>query len=283
MAVILVLDVGTTTMRAALVDDRLQVVAIESRSMPPSTPFPGLVEFDAAAMAAAALDAATTVLGRGAGARRRRDHQPAGEHDRVGPGDGRADRARASAGRTCAPCSTASPPRQNTACRWPRTSRSPSWPGCSPTSPGAGDRDLCFGTVDTLVGVDADRRRRCTSPTTPTPPSPVSAVAQPAGWNERARRRPSASRWRCCRASSTRAVSSARRRRCPGAPPIAALVGDQQASLVGQGCVRPRPGQDHVRIGRDARPVHRDRRRRRRTSGRRTAPTRSSPGRATAR
>ena len=25
----------------------------------------------------------------------------------------------------------------------------------------------------------------------------------------------------------------------PGAPPIAALVGDQQASLVGQGCVEP--------------------------------------------
>ena len=51
MAVILVIDIGTTTMRAALVDDRLQVVAIEARSMPPATPFPGLVEFDAAAMA----------------------------------------------------------------------------------------------------------------------------------------------------------------------------------------------------------------------------------------
>ena len=62
---ILVIDVGTTTMRAALVDDRLQVVALESRSMPPSTPFPGLVEFDATAMAAAAIHAANTVIGRG--------------------------------------------------------------------------------------------------------------------------------------------------------------------------------------------------------------------------
>ena len=40
-------------------------------------------------------------------------------------------------------------------------------------------------------------------------------------------------------ASSTRPGCSARRARCPGAPPIAALVGDQQGSLVGQGCVRP--------------------------------------------
>ena len=65
MAVILVLDIGTTTMRAALVDDRLQVVAIEARSMPPATPSPGLVEFDAAAMADAALEAATNVLASG--------------------------------------------------------------------------------------------------------------------------------------------------------------------------------------------------------------------------
>ena len=35
-----------------------------------------------------------------------------------------------------------------------------------------------------------------------------------------------------------RRVRRARRARCPGAPPITALVGDQQASLVGQGCVR---------------------------------------------
>ena len=65
MTVVLVIDVGTTTMRAALVDERLHVVAIESQAMPPSTPFPGLVEFDAAAMAAAVVRAATAVLERG--------------------------------------------------------------------------------------------------------------------------------------------------------------------------------------------------------------------------
>ena len=48
---ILVIDVGTTTLRAAVVDDTLRVVADARRQHPPSTPFPGLVEFDAAAMA----------------------------------------------------------------------------------------------------------------------------------------------------------------------------------------------------------------------------------------
>ena len=65
MPVILVLDIGTTTMRAALVDEHLDVVDLEATAMPPSTPFPGLVEFDAAAMATAAVDAATTLIGRG--------------------------------------------------------------------------------------------------------------------------------------------------------------------------------------------------------------------------
>ena len=44
-----------------------------------------------------------------------------------------------------------------------------------------------------------------------------------------------------------------------GAPPIAGIAGDQQASLVGQGCVRPGPGQDHLRHRRHARPVPRRR------------------------
>ncbi len=64
MSVVLVLDVGTTTLRAALVDERLDIVAIESRSLPPSSPHPGLVEFDAVAMAAEAIAALRSVLAR---------------------------------------------------------------------------------------------------------------------------------------------------------------------------------------------------------------------------
>ena len=90
---ILVLDVGTTSVRAAIVDERLQIVAMARRPFPPATPFPGLVEFDAAELVRIVLDAAARGDGVGRSDRRRRHHQPAGEHDRVGSGDRRADRA----------------------------------------------------------------------------------------------------------------------------------------------------------------------------------------------
>ena len=44
---------------------------------------------------------------------------------------------------------------------------------------------------------------------------------------------------RCCRPSSTPSGVCGEATALPGAPPIAALLGDQQASLIGQGCVRP--------------------------------------------
>jgi glycerol kinase len=61
---ILVLDVGTTTLRAALVDERLDIVAMEARTTRPTVPAPGLVEFDPAEMAAAAVAAAEIAIGR---------------------------------------------------------------------------------------------------------------------------------------------------------------------------------------------------------------------------
>ena len=61
---LLVIDVGTTGLRAAIVDDRLQLRAMEYRPFAPTTPAPGLVEFDAAEMADTVLDAAHAVLAR---------------------------------------------------------------------------------------------------------------------------------------------------------------------------------------------------------------------------
>ena len=49
----------------------------------------------------------------------------------------------------------------------------------------------------------------------------------------------SASPPRCCRRSSTRRGVVGNATALPGAPPIAGIAGDQQASLIGQGCVRP--------------------------------------------
>ncbi len=62
MSTILVIDVGTTGLRAAIVDDNLAVRAMEYRACPPNTPAPGLVEFDGAELAASLLDAARPVL-----------------------------------------------------------------------------------------------------------------------------------------------------------------------------------------------------------------------------
>ncbi len=62
MTAMLVIDVGTTGLRAAIVDDSLAVRAMEYRPCPPSTPAPGLVEFDGADLAAKLLEAARTAL-----------------------------------------------------------------------------------------------------------------------------------------------------------------------------------------------------------------------------
>lgn len=61
---ILVIDVGTTGLRAALIGDDGHSADIEYRPFAPVSPFPGMVEFDAAAMSDAVVDAATTVLRR---------------------------------------------------------------------------------------------------------------------------------------------------------------------------------------------------------------------------
>ena len=196
---------------------------------------------------------------------------------------GRADRARRSAGRTCAPSASASWPRPSTAWRWR--------PNQSATK------------VAWLL--DQRRRRRATATSASAPSTRWLAWALSGGelhvtdhtnaavtgllrrrrrrrGTTRVARRCSASRRRCCRASSTRSGVIGEATALPGAPPIAALVGDQQASLVGQGCVDAGPGEDHVRHRRHARRVPRAPTARRRPGAASTARSRSSPGRAAA-
>lgn len=61
----LVIDVGTTGQRAAIVDDDVEIVHFEYRSNPPSVPFEGLVEFDAVRLADLVLEASSAgALGR---------------------------------------------------------------------------------------------------------------------------------------------------------------------------------------------------------------------------
>ena len=100
------------------------------------------------------------------------------------------------------------------------------------------DRDLLFGTVDTWIAwVVSGGTLHVTDHTN----AGVTGLYDMArtrlvGAGVRALGVP----MRCCRRSSTPVRRARRRlRSSPGAPMIGGLVGDQQASLIGQGCVRP--------------------------------------------
>jgi glycerol kinase len=59
---ILVIDVGTSSVRAAMVEADSTVHHVRRRPLPPETPAPGLVQFDPTAMAAAAVEVARESL-----------------------------------------------------------------------------------------------------------------------------------------------------------------------------------------------------------------------------
>ena len=122
---ILVVDVGTSSLRAAVVDRSAHVTHAHHRALLPDSPAPGLVEFDGEVMAATVLEVARAALAEARARRRRRHHQPAGLHPPVGPGHRRARSPPASGGRTSAPSAPAwsSPPRASGSrrtCRPPR-------------------------------------------------------------------------------------------------------------------------------------------------------------------
>ena len=189
---ILVIDVGTSGVRAAVVHPDGAVDAVHHRAVPPTSPMPGLVEFDAAAMADAALDVRHRGAGRGRAGRRRRHHQPAGVDDRVGPRDRRARRARR---RVAGPahrrqCLVL----QAQGSAWPQRVGHQAGRSCStwptPTAPAT----CCFGTVDTWIAWHLSERLASTSPTPPTPPSPGCSTHDGVGLGPRGARRRCASR-----------------------------------------------------------------------------------------
>ena len=246
---ILVVDVGTTGLRAAVDatrrDDRARrVPAVRARQRRS----PGWSSSTPPDMAELVLDAGHAALAAAGNPthRRRRHHQPAGEHDRVGARHRPPDRSRRSAGRTCARSASASPPRPSTGCSSPPTSRRPRSAGCSPTPSAAAARRPLLRHGRHMDRVDAVGGR--------------AARHRPL---QRRRHRPLFDRRRgdgtavCASCSASRSamlpaiVDSSgvigAATALPGAPPIAALVGDQQASLAGQGCVAP--GQAKITFG----------------------------------
>ncbi len=239
MTAILVIDVGTTGLRAAVVDDALTIKSYEYRPCPPSSPAAGLVEFDAADMAAKVLDAAhAAIAAAGAtidavGITNQRASVVVWDRatgEPIGPGLGWQDlrtvmeciMAKAEHGWAMAPNQSA------TKLAW-----------LLANTDGAADRDVCCGTIDswiawTLTGgavhvsdhtnssattsglrtVDGGEWRTDILDAFAIPVASLPDVVDSVGM--------------CGTASAL-----------PGRPPITAIVGDQQASLIGQGCTRP--------------------------------------------
>jgi glycerol kinase len=230
---LLVVDVGTSSVRAAVVGGDARVEHEETRPLLPSSPEPGLVEFDPVRLASTALDAARAAL------------DAAGPVDAVGIANQR--------------CSTIV---------WNRETGEPVGPGLGwqdlrtvgrclelraeelRVAPNASatklewlldqfdpqrERDLCFGTVDTWVAWTlSDGALHVTDATNAAVTGMLTADAS--GWSEDARdtlRVEASMLPRIVDSSAVVGEATA----LPGAPPIAGIAGDQQASLLGQGGV----------------------------------------------
>ncbi len=235
---ILVVDVGTTSLRAAIVDPvsgRIEHLA--TRTSPPDTPFAGLVEFDAAAMGATVLELATGVLAgsaepvTGVGITCQRASTVVWDRttgEPIGPGLGWQDLrtvgeclvARAEHGLELAPNQTA------TKAAW-----------LLDQVPGARDRDLCIGTVDSWIAWVLSRGELHVTDHTNAAVTGLYDIAN-ATWHAGI-----ADTLRVPLAALPRLVDTAgsigEATALPGNPPIMALVGDQQASMIGLGCVHP--------------------------------------------
>ena len=234
---VLVVDVGTSGLRAGVVDESGDIHHLHYRATPPSSPFPGMVEFDPDELAAAATEVACQALADfggpvhavGISAQRastvvwdRHTGRP------VGPGIGWQDL------RTVFDCITLksehglslAPNQSATKLRWMLQQDAAS----------AG-RDLCFGTVDSWLAWSLSGG---TAHVTDRSNAAVTGLlrADATGWDQRVLELleiPPAMLPDLVDTSGQCAIAHA----LPGAPPIAALVGDQQASLMGQSCVTP--------------------------------------------
>ncbi|MCB1013970.1 MAG: glycerol kinase [Acidimicrobiales bacterium] len=232
---ILVIDVGTSGVRAAVVRPDATVSFDQHREVLPDSPAPGLVEFDPTAMADAALDLAQAVLA---------DHGPveavgiANQRgstvvwDRVtgepvGPGLGWQDL------RTVGECLVLGAEGIRLA---PNVSATKVLWLLDQFDPDRG-RDLCFGTVDSWIAWNLSGGSLHVTDMSNAGVSGLVDLAGTPQWSER-----TLERLRIPRSMLPEIVDSTgpagEASALPGAPPIAGIAGDQQASLVGQGCVR---------------------------------------------
>src|SRR5262245_49818411 len=232
---ILVIDVGTSGVRGAIVRPDATMGAVHYRQVLPSSPAPGLVQFDASAMADAALHVARAALAEGepvvaVGVSNQRASTVVWERatgEPVGPGLGWQDL------RTVGACLVW----QAEGLRFaPNESATKLAYLLDEADPGR-TRDLCFGTVDTWIAWHLSAGELHV---TDLSNAAVTGLVRgdASAWDQTILehlRVPESVLPALVDTSGIIGTAGA----LPGAPSLAALVGDQQASLVGQGCVRP--------------------------------------------
>lgn len=232
---ILVIDVGTSSVRAAIVRPDATVEHVQRQPLPPTVPMPGLVEFDPLAMAAAALELARRALDAGGpvdavGVTAQRSSAIAWDAktgEPLGPGLGWQDL------RTVGTCLELqgqgvrfSPSEAATKFAWLLEQAGPE------ASAGAK-----LGTVDSWIAWNLSGGHLHV-----TDPSNAAVTGLYAndgsGWRTDLLDKlglPADALPRVVDSSGELGTAS----ELPDAPPLCALVGDQQASLAGQGCTRP--------------------------------------------
>ena len=231
---VLVVDAGTSSVRASVVRPDGSIAVEHRRVVLPSTPNPGFVEFDAAELADAALDVARRAMEDGGGvaavgiANQRAStvvwDRATGEP--VGPGIGWQDL------RTAAMCLML----QSSGVRLaPNVSATKLAVLLDMADPGR-RRDLCFGTVDAwLAWTLSSGALHVTDATNAGLTGLV--LEDGSSWDDavlEALNIPASVLPRIVDSSGILGPALA----LDCAPPLAAMAGDQQASLVGQGCTR---------------------------------------------
>ncbi|HEX5614489.1 MAG TPA: FGGY-family carbohydrate kinase [Acidimicrobiia bacterium] len=233
---VLVVDVGTSSVRAAVVEPDGAVRAEHVVETLPDSPSDGLVEFDARRQGDAALDAARAALG------------VAGPVDAVGISNQRASTVvwERATGEPVGPAIGWQDLRTVGACLQLRAEGFRIPPNLSATKlqwmldqyDADRSRDLCFGTVDTwITWVLSDGAHHVTDASN-VAVTGLTTRADPTVFDDPLLDHLRVPRSMLPTVTDTSAVVGTANA-LPGAPPIAALVGDQQASLVGQGCVHP--------------------------------------------
>ena len=232
---VLAVDVGTSGVRAAVVRPDSAVEHVHQLQVLPSSPSQGFVEFDAAEIARAVLEVSMAALAEcgsvdAVGISSQRASTVVWDRatgDPVGPGIGWQDL------RTVGYCLALQAQGIRLAPNQSATKLAVLLDIADPDR----SRDLCAGTVDSWVAWTLSRGSLHVSDRSNLAVTGL-LDGNAAEWDEtvlEALRIPHGVLPRPVDSLGALGEAGA----LPGAPPIAGLVGDQQASLVGQGCVRP--------------------------------------------